>query len=60
MIVEQLIRQGTMLPERLYEPPFTGLHYEGIDGVFSAEEANRVVQILRFINYNADSSEAAA
>jgi type I restriction enzyme R subunit len=55
MIVEHLTRQGTMEPGQLYEAPFTGLHFEGIDGVFAPDRADRVVSIVRAVNANAQN-----
>lgn len=60
MIVDQLSENGTVDPARLYEPPFTGLHYEGLDGVFPADGADRVVAIVRQVNSNARVSAGAA
>ena len=60
MIVEQLSENGTIDPGRLYEPPFTGLHYEGLDGVFPSDEADRVVNIVNSVNANAQSAQDAA
>ena len=33
-IIDYLTRKGTMDPGLLYEQPFTGIHYKGLDGVF--------------------------
>jgi type I restriction enzyme R subunit len=41
-----LTDQGAMKPERLYEPPFTHINDQGVDGVFPNEEADRIVRIL--------------
>jgi type I restriction enzyme R subunit len=46
LIVEHLTDQGAMKPERLYEPPFTHINDQGVDGVFPNEEADRIVRIL--------------
>jgi type I restriction enzyme R subunit len=45
-IIEHLTDQGAMKPERLYEPPFTHINDQGVDGVFPNEEADRIVRIL--------------
>lgn len=60
MIVEELTRQGTMAPEKLYAPPFTGVHYEGLDGVFPADSADKVVGIVRSVNANAGDAQKVA
>jgi type I restriction enzyme R subunit len=46
LIIEHLTDQGAMKPERLYEPPFTHINNQGVDGVFPNEEADRIVRIL--------------
>ena len=43
----------------LYEEPFTGIHYEGLDGVFPSAVADEIVMIIELINANAQVSEAA-
>ena len=37
----------------LYEEPFTGLHYEGLDGIFPSAAADGIVTIIELINANA-------
>jgi type I restriction enzyme R subunit len=34
----------------LYEPPFTDLHYEGLDGVFDADKADQIISIISSFN----------
>lgn len=51
-IIEHLAQNGVMNLEALYEPPFTDMHYEGIDGVFP-EQADNVVSIIQTVNANA-------
>lgn len=34
-------------PELLYKPPFTSLHYEGLDGVFNGGKSDKIVEIVR-------------
>ncbi|MGH8502571.1 MAG: DEAD/DEAH box helicase family protein [Gammaproteobacteria bacterium] len=60
MIIDHLTRQGSMKPGQLYEPPFTSLHYEGLDGLFPGDAAEKVVRIVRSINRRAEGSEEAA
>ncbi|AWN14241.1 DEAD/DEAH box helicase family protein [Salinisphaera sp. LB1] len=60
MIIEQLRENGTIDPGLLYEPPFTGLHHSGLDGVFPTDAADRVVDIVRSVNANARSAQDAA
>ncbi|ADE16972.1 type III restriction protein res subunit (plasmid) [Nitrosococcus halophilus Nc 4] len=51
-IIEHLARNGVMDLEALYEPPFTDIHYEGIDGVLP-EQADKVIAIIKKVNKNA-------
>lgn len=53
MIIERLTRQGVMAAEQLYEPPFTALHHEGLDGTFNDMDADAIVAALREINRRA-------
>ena len=43
-----------MSPELLYEPPFTDLHREGLDGIFPDKEADNIIEILTEINESVD------
>lgn len=43
----------------IYEEPFTGIHYEGLDGVFPSTVADEIVTIIELINANAKVSTAA-
>lgn len=43
----------------LYEQPFTGIHYEGLDGVFPGAAADEIVNIVEMLNANADVTAAA-
>ena len=51
-IIEHLVRNGVMNLEALYEPPFTDMHYEGLDGVLP-HHADKVVSIIKRVNENA-------
>ena len=53
-IIEYLTRKGIMDPGLLYEQPFTGIHYEGLDGIFGPAEATEIVNLLDQVNANAD------
>ena len=39
-----------MNPGLLYEPPFTDIHDEGLDGVFNDDEADDLVTLVRSFN----------
>jgi len=53
MIIERLTQTGVMDPGQLYEPPFTGLHHQGLDGAFGDTDAERILSILDGINRRA-------
>ena len=44
-----------MDPGLLYEPPFTDLHTEGLDGVFGDDGAPRIIHLLQDIELRAAS-----
>lgn len=50
LIVEELIQNGVMEPNRLFESPFTDLNAQGPLGVFPPVSAGRIVQVLEEIN----------
>ena len=52
-IISYLTRNGSMDQGLLYEPPFTDLHNEGLDGVFGDAGATRVIHLLRDIELRA-------
>ena len=49
-IIDNLTQQGVVDPAMLYEPPFTDLHPEGLDGVFDDDAANQVIELVRWFN----------
>jgi type I restriction enzyme R subunit len=53
-IIDYLTQNGVMFPELLYEPPFTDLHREGLDGIFPDKEADNIIEILTEINESVD------
>ncbi len=53
MIIDRLTQNGMMEPGQLYEPPFTGLHHEGLDGAFGDADADAIVGIIAVINERA-------
>lgn len=50
MIIDRLTASGSIDPGQLYEPPFTGVHYEGLDGVFGDAEASELVAMIEELN----------
>ena len=55
-IIDYLTQNGVMNPGLLYEPPFTDIHDEGLDGVFNDDQADEIVALVRLFNETADSS----
>ena len=53
MIIDRLTQGGVMEPGQLYEPPFTSLHYQGLDGAFGDGDAEAIVGIIEEINHRA-------
>jgi len=55
LIIDHLTDHGVMDPGRLYESPFTDLSPTGPEGLFSPEQVDRLVSILREIRQRAVS-----
>ncbi len=53
MIIDYLTERGSMDPSLLYEAPFTDFDDEGVNGVFSFEEAKKLVAALTDIRDHA-------
>ena len=49
-IIDYLTQNGVMNPGLLYEPPFTDIHDEGLDGLFKDDEADDLVTLVRSFN----------
>ena len=49
-IIDHLTQNGIMNPGLLYEPPFTDIHDEGLDGVFNDDDADSLVSLVRSFN----------
>lgn len=45
--------QGVMEAGQLYEPPFTALHHDGLDGAFGDADANAIVAVITAIKRSA-------
>lgn len=50
MIIERLTKAGSVEPGQLYEPPFTSVHFSGLDGAFSDSDADAIVDVLERID----------
>ncbi len=53
MIIDHLTKNGIMEPERLFDSPYTDFNPNGISGVFSTGEAERIIDKLERIRLNA-------
>lgn len=53
MIIEHLTIRGTLEASQLYEPPFNQIHYEGIEGVFSENDADKIFDVVEAFNESA-------
>ncbi len=49
-IIDYLTQNGVMDPGLLYEPPFTDLHHQGLDGVFESDDADQIVLLVGSFN----------
>jgi len=54
-IVEHLVKNGVMNPERLFEQPFTDSHAEGLAGVFP-NDAERILAVIEEVNRRAEAA----
>ena len=59
-IIDYLTQNGVMDPGLLYEPPFTELHDEGLDGVFQDNDADQIIGIVRSFNETVEANFGAA
>ena len=49
-IIDYLTQNGVMDPGLLYEPPFTDLHHQGLDGVFESDDADQIIWLVGSFN----------
>ena len=54
-IIDYLTQNGIMNPGLLYEPPFTDIHDEGLDGIFNDNDADLLVSLVRSFNETVDN-----
>jgi len=48
LLKNHLCKYGTINVAQLYDPPFTAVHHDGLDGIFSREEqADALVALLK-------------
>lgn len=55
MIIDHLTKNGAIAPGLLYEQPFTDFHYNGLDGLFGDEQANRLLAVIQAINESVEA-----
>lgn len=49
-IIDYLTQNGIMDVGLLYEPPFTDLHHQGLDGLFNETDADEIVALIGSFN----------
>jgi type I restriction enzyme R subunit len=47
LLKNYIAEHGSILVDKLYEAPFTSVSHEGIDGVFSMDDANDLIAVLK-------------
>ncbi len=52
-IIDYLTQNGVMNPRMLYEPPFTEIHDDGIDGIFQDDKVDNIIGTIQKIEKNA-------
>jgi type I restriction enzyme R subunit len=53
MVIDRLTASGVVEPGQLYDPPFTGIHHEGLDGAFEDGDADAIIAVLADIKQKA-------
>lgn len=53
LVIQELNQNGIVPPERLFEPPFTGISARGSTAVFPAAQVTRIVEVLKDITARA-------
>lgn len=49
-IIEHLTANGAIDPGMLYDQPYTDIHVRGLNGLFSAVEAESLLKVVRAVN----------
>lgn len=56
LLKNYIAQHGTIVVDKLYEPPFDSISHEGIDGVFAPEDVGELVAVLKpFLRADAPS-----
>jgi type I restriction enzyme R subunit len=53
LVADHLTQRGYMPVERLYDSPFTDLNPQGVEGVFSPEQTDELIQVLEEVRLRA-------
>jgi type I restriction enzyme R subunit len=53
-VVEYLVKNGTMQPKIMFNPPFTNIKTNGIAGIFDEDDSKKVIELVRHVNENAN------
>ncbi|PPC75046.1 restriction endonuclease subunit R [Pokkaliibacter plantistimulans] len=58
LLKNYIAQHGSIVVEKLYEPPFDSISHEGIDGVFAPTDVTELVAVLKPFLKNPDQSGA--
>ena len=47
LLKNYIAQHGSIVVEKLYEPPFDSISHEGIDGVFAPTDVTELVAVLK-------------
>ncbi len=60
LIIDELATNGVVEPARLYEAPYTDLTARGPEAIFSEQQVDNIVSILKTVRENAAAAEGVA
>jgi type I restriction enzyme R subunit len=58
-IISYLTKNGVIDPKILFQAPFTDLASKGVAGMFEGDDAKKIIEVIRFINHNAEELKAS-
>jgi type I restriction enzyme R subunit len=58
-IITYLTKNGVIDKKKLFEPPFTHIHDQGVFGLFDSADVGKVIQLIDQVNENASVAIAA-
>lgn len=53
MIIDHLTANGVIDPGMLYDPPFSGIHHQGVEGVFGHGQVDELFKVVELVNARA-------